>query len=259
MERTGVVHRGEDTVNLQARIQPVLYLVDGFHQQGYRPEGEKLADQRNDHAVGGGQGVDSQQAEGGLAVNQNNVIIVFDFFQRPVQDLFTGHFVDQLHFCGGKVDVGRQQVHVFNACPVDGVADVHLAIHEDVVHRQVQFVRVDAEARGQRTLRIEVNQQYLAAVFGEGRCQVDGGRGLTNAALLVHHCDHARGTVGRQRGGFRKFAVGAPGGAHHGVFQIEFRAFQSCRTLFAAHVSIHTFADGDFPAAGAPALILLST
>ncbi len=166
--------------------------------------------------------------ERGLAVDQDDVVVVLDLLQRPVQHLFPGHLVDQLHFGGGEVDVGRQQVNVFDAGLVDGVADVHLAVHQDVVDREVQFVRVDAEAGGERTLGIEVDQQDAAAVFGKRRGQVDGGRGLPDAALLVDHGDNPRRAVGGQRRGFREVAVGAPGGAHDGVVQVEFGAFQSC-------------------------------
>jgi len=144
------------------------------------------------------------------------------------QGVVAGHFVDQLHLGGGEVDVRREQVHVFHAGLLDGVADVHFAVHQHVVHGEVELVRVGAKAGGQGALRIEVDQEHAAAVFGQGGGEVDGGRGFAHPALLVHHGDDPRRTVGGQRRGLRKVALGPPGGAHDGVFQIEFGAFQSC-------------------------------
>ena len=65
VQGAGVVHRGEDAVDLQARVEPVLDLVDGFDQQRHRAQREELADQRDDHAVGGGQALTvSRPSEG---------------------------------------------------------------------------------------------------------------------------------------------------------------------------------------------------
>ena len=68
-----------------------------------------------------GQRVDGQQAQGGLAVDEDDVVIVLDLLQGPVQDLLACHFIDQLNFGRGEVDVGRQQVDVLHAGLVDGV------------------------------------------------------------------------------------------------------------------------------------------
>ena len=43
---------------------------------------------------------------------------------------------------------------------------------------------------GKGSLRIEVDQEHTAAVFGQGRGEVDGGRGFAHPALLVHHGDY---------------------------------------------------------------------
>ena len=58
-----VVHRGEHAVDLQARIEAVLNLVDGFHEQRDGAQGEEFTDERDDDAVGGGQRVDGEEPE----------------------------------------------------------------------------------------------------------------------------------------------------------------------------------------------------
>ena len=66
-------------------------------------------------------------------------------------------------------------------------------------------MRVDAEADRQRALRVEVDEQHPAAVLGERGAQVDRGRGLADAALLVGHRDDPGRAVpvGRHRLGDR--------------------------------------------------------
>ena len=79
VQGAGVVHRGEDAVDLQARVEPVADLVDRLDEQGDAAQGEELALQRDDHAVRGGQRVDGEQAERGLAVDEDDVVVV----ERP--------------------------------------------------------------------------------------------------------------------------------------------------------------------------------
>ena len=43
----------------------------------------------------------------------------------------------------------------------------------------------------QRALRVEVDEQHLAAVLGQRGAEVDRGRGLADPALLVAHRDDA--------------------------------------------------------------------
>ena len=60
-------------------------------------------------------------------------------------------------------------------------------------------MRVQPEADRQRALRVEVDEQHLAAELRQRRTQVDRGRGLADAALLVAHRDHPRAAVLGQR------------------------------------------------------------
>ena len=78
-------------------------------------------------------------------------------------------------------------------------------------------MRVDAETDRQRALRVEVDQQHLAAVLGQRGAEVDRGRGLADAALLVAHRDDAgRAVVGASGAGLGigPAAVGPVGPDH---------------------------------------------
>ena len=62
-----------------------------------------------------------------------------------------------------------------------------------------------AEARRQRALRIEVDEQDATPVLGQAGAEVDGRRGLADAALLVTHGDDLGRTV--RRPGFGRWDV----------------------------------------------------
>src|SRR3954454_8328633 len=66
VDRARVVHRGEDPVELQVRVESLLDLLDGLRQQCDTTQGEELALQRDYHLVRGREGVDRQEAERGL-------------------------------------------------------------------------------------------------------------------------------------------------------------------------------------------------
>ena len=76
---------------------------------------EELALQRDDDAVRGGQGVDGEQTERGLAVDEDDVVVVDDGAQHPGEDLLAGHLADELDLGGRQVDVGRHEVEVRGA------------------------------------------------------------------------------------------------------------------------------------------------
>ena len=86
---------------------------------------------------------------------------------------------------------------------------VDVALHQQVVDRQVHLVRVEAEPDRQRALRVEVDEQHLAAVLRQRGAEVDRGRGLADATLLVAHRDHPGVAVAGERPRLGDVASGA--------------------------------------------------
>ena len=173
----------------QLRVQPVVHLVDGVGQQRQAAQREVLALGRDDHAVRAGQPVDGEQAQRRLAVDQHVVVAVQHRMQRAGQRLLAADLVDQLDLRCRQVDVARHQVHVLDPGVDQHVVDGHPRLDQQVVHGVLELVVRHAEPRRQRALRIEVDQQHPPAVLGQAGAQVDGRRGLADAALLVAHRD----------------------------------------------------------------------
>ena len=160
-----VEHGGEYAGDFEVGVQAVLNLLDGVDQQCDGAQREELTNQRNNDALGGGQRVDGQQTQGGLAVDEDDVVFVADPAQCRGENLLASNLVDQLNFSCGEVNVGGQQVDVLHAGGQDDVLNVDLAVHHDVVDGQVQFVRVRTETGGESTLRVEVDDEDAAAVL----------------------------------------------------------------------------------------------
>jgi hypothetical protein len=66
--------------------------------------------------------------------------------------------VHELDLRTGQVDVAGQQVHAGDIRLDHRVRGLHPALHQQVVDRQLQFVRLDAEPDRERPLRVEVHQ-----------------------------------------------------------------------------------------------------
>src|ERR1700738_145997 len=81
MERSWASHRGQDTEELEVSIGAGPDLGDGVQEQLHPLEGQEVELQGNEDAVGGGQGVDGEQAKVGRAVHHRVVVYVADRLQ----------------------------------------------------------------------------------------------------------------------------------------------------------------------------------
>jgi hypothetical protein len=209
-----VVHRRQNAIDLQSRVKAIADLVDGLHQECDAPHGEELALQRDDHAVGSGQRIDSQQPQRGLTVDQDDVVVVNERTKDTGQHHLAGNFADQLNLSRGQVDVGREDVEVLGAGVLDHVVDVVPSLDQEVVDRDIQLLDRDAQADRQGALRVEVDKKHLASTLREGCAEVDGGRRLAHATLLVAQRDDARRTMAVQQIRLGELGHDPAGGPH---------------------------------------------
>ena len=87
---------------------------------------------------------------------------------------------------------------VLEARGLDAVLDGGIR-HDHVVDRRLEVPGVDAEPGGRVPLRVEVDHQHPVVELGQGGTEVDRGRRLADATLLVGDGDH-RGAGRRARG-----------------------------------------------------------
>ena len=132
-------------------------------------------------AVGGAQGVEGQQLQGGGAVNEQVVVPVLHLVQGVPQEELPPVHPDELHPRAGQGLVGGQHVPVFRGD--DGLRHRHLA--DEGVVDPLGHGLVHPHAGGGVGLGVEVAQEDPLSRLGQGGGEVDAGGGLAHAALLV--------------------------------------------------------------------------
>ena len=140
--------------------------------------------------VGGDEAVDRQQAEVGRAVDEDVVVVRHVPLDRFAQDLLASEGREQLALGRCEIDVRWCDVDARDLGRQDDVVERRPTVGEDVGHRAVDGVEVDAKTGGEIRLRVHVDAQDSMAFFGEGPGQVDRRRRLADAALLIRDRDH---------------------------------------------------------------------
>ena len=115
--------------------------------------------------VGGGQRVDREHSQGGLAVDEDMGILSLHRVQILPQNRLAAHGIHQGYLHAGELDVGRHQVHALRVVQ-DALAGFDRLVHENTAHRigqgKGQLVRLRvAQADGEAGLRVSIHQQHL--------------------------------------------------------------------------------------------------
>ena len=88
--RPAVVHRQQDAVDRERGVQVVANEVDRGEQLGQSFQGVVLALERDEHGIGGGQGIHGQQTERRRAVDEDVVVAGRDIGDQAGEAAFSG-------------------------------------------------------------------------------------------------------------------------------------------------------------------------
>ena len=201
-----VVERRQHAPHLEAAVGEAAYVVDGVEQLADPAVRQRLALQRDQHAVGGRERGDRQHAERGRAVEQHPVVrpllgvleVLGELLERALDDVLAPGAGEEVGLGAGELDRGRQDVDALLG--LDDDLDRVDTLGQDVVDRGLEVLGVDAEREGQAGLRVEVDQQHAVPELGQRGADRGDGRGLRDPALLVGD---------GQRDGGRSPALGA--------------------------------------------------
>ena len=147
--------------------------------------------------MGGAQGVDGEQLQGGRAVDEDEVVAVVQTGQGGFQKHLPVFYADHLDARAGQRLVRGQHVAVFGGHHRPGGVGV---ADEKVIDVGGGGVFVHPHARCGVGLGVEVAQQHPLPQLVEGGGYVDGGCGLAHAALLVddgNDFSHWMGLLGK--------------------------------------------------------------
>src|SRR5690606_3952274 len=180
-----VVHGEEDTFDLEARVQVPLDQPHGVQELRETLQRVELALDRDEYSIGRCQRVEREEAERRGAIDQDEVVLLADPFQRPTENELALGPPDQLDLGADQVAAGRHHIQIRKVhLPADDLLDLH-PLDEDVVDRRVQLGSFEAEPTGRVPLRIDVDDEDLPLGHGEAGAEVDRGRGLPDTALLI--------------------------------------------------------------------------
>ena len=123
-------------------------------------------------------------------------ILSLERIQVLPQDGLTAHGIHQGDLHAGELNVSRHQVNAFRVVQ-DTLTGLDWLIHQNTAHSvgqgKGQFVRLGmAQADGQATLRVPINQQHFLPGLRQPDPQIRAGGCLANAAFLVGDGDDLR-------------------------------------------------------------------
>src|SRR6185369_14518012 len=159
-----------------------------FDQIGQAFQRVVFALHRNQDRIGGDQAVDGQHVEGRRAVNQDEVVSGMAGLQGILQAVFALIELDQLDFGAGQFAVGGQDVETEFSFDADlGQAR---STDQQLINGGQGFLFGDPGPGRRVALRIHVDQQHALAFGGQRSGQIDRGRRLADAALLVGYGEY---------------------------------------------------------------------
>src|SRR5690606_12118000 len=186
-----VEHGQQHTVYLQARIDVTLNQADRVQELGQPLQRVELALDRNQHGVRRGERVQRQQAERRRAVHQDEIVPAARRLERAPQHQLALRTVDQLDLGADQVAARGRHVEERKMEAADDDVVERGSLDHDVVHGRVHVRALDADPAGRVALRIHVDHERAPLGDSQAGAQIDGGRGLANAAFLVRDGDDA--------------------------------------------------------------------
>src|SRR5713101_3726435 len=181
-----VVERREQPVHLEVWIQSCVHRLDDLEKCCDTLECVVLRLHRDDHAGSGDQRVEREQAERGWAIDEDVVVPIDDVARELVtQSHLAADRVEEFHLGGRELERRGGDVDLLRFCRPDGRPERHVRVDEDVCDAALDGVEVDAETNGQVGLRIEVDAEDFVTERRERAAEVDGARGLADAAFLI--------------------------------------------------------------------------
>ena len=192
--RALVVHREQHAFDVERRVVGAAHAAHRAHEIGEAFEREELAVQRDEHAVGGDEAVQREQAERRRTVDHDVLEAVAQAVDEILQPALAVGHRDELDLGAREIAGGRHEGE-----PVDAREHhvlprrAHRIGRQRVIDRaRLSGALLEAEAAGRVALRIEVHEQRRVAAEREPGRKIDGRRGLADAALLVRDGDDTR-------------------------------------------------------------------
>jgi len=180
-----------DAAQAELGVEALAHQGDRVNEVAQALKGEELALHRHQDLVSRGKRIEGEKAERGRAVDDHVTEATAQLAQRAAKAVLSLGLRGQLDLGARQREVRRNQVKPGHRGWKGDVVDHRLAAQQ-LVDGQPLAADVEAEPAGAVGLRVEVDQDDLPPQLGEGSAQIDRGRRLAHAPLLVDDRDDAR-------------------------------------------------------------------
>ena len=171
--RSAVVKGGDNTGNVQVGIKSLPYQLDSLEELAGAHKSEEVEADGDKYLGGGGEGVDGQEAEGGWAVDHNEVEASRGVAEAVAEDSLTSKSMEEFDFRAGQFDGRWGEVEVRDLRGEDNRVCFHLGIEQDVVDGVIQVGGVYTEGNAGVALGVYVNDEDVVAFAGQGGGEID--------------------------------------------------------------------------------------
>src|SRR6266850_3176914 len=185
-DRAAVVERRQQAVHLEVWIQTGLHRLDDLEKCCDTLKCVVLRLHGDDHAGRRDERVQREQAERRRAIDEHVVVPVDDIARELVaQGHLAADRVEELDLGGRELERRWRDVDLLRLCRPDDRPKRDVRVDEDVRDAALDRVEVDTETHGEVCLGVEVYAQDFVTERRERAAEIDGARGLADAAFLV--------------------------------------------------------------------------
>jgi hypothetical protein len=175
-------------------LERIAYAVDCVHELRDSLEGEELALNGHQDRVGRDQRVEREQIQGRRAIDQNEAVLFADVRDALTQaELAIGDSY-QFEVRADQVLIGGNQVQPLKVGCLDRVPCGQI-FKENLIEAGAFRILGNAQAGGGIALGVGVYEQNSEVISRQRGRQVNGGRGLTDPALLIGDGEYSAQTA----------------------------------------------------------------
>ena len=157
-----VVHREKDAIDREGWVEVSLHEFHGIEELRQALERVVLALDRNEHAVGGREHVEGQQAERRGTVDYDVLILLANVAQRAPHHRLASVLVHELDLGADQILRRRHHVETGEVDVIEARLGEWPTVEQRVIQRMANTIAFDADAARRVGLGIRIDQERLA-------------------------------------------------------------------------------------------------
>ena len=182
--QTGIVHRKQESFDFERRVETAFDDSDGVEELADTLESKILGLDGYDDRIGGSEGVYSNEAERRRAVDDYEIVLVFDRGQHCLEHTLAIGLAYKLNLGAGQINARADKEQTVHASrhfrPFE-----RITVDHTFIYRGGHCTGVDSVSRSGIRLRVGIDNQHLLTFGGERGREVDCSCGFAYATFLI--------------------------------------------------------------------------